>query len=91
MSTTVTEADVARMSDALFIQRGPKASKFWTLLVLAAVIATARIYLGLHGNRDRRDDRRAPDDTDPGNLPGAGPGSTDTTSHEVSGWSRSAP
>jgi uncharacterized hydrophobic protein (TIGR00271 family) len=43
MSTSVTGADVARMSDALFIQRGPKASKFWTLLVLAAVIATAGV------------------------------------------------
>lgn len=29
------------MVDALFIRRGPKSSKFWILLVLAAIIATA--------------------------------------------------
>jgi uncharacterized hydrophobic protein (TIGR00271 family) len=42
----VTAADVARMTDALYIDgpwRGRKSTKFWTLLVLAAVIATAGV------------------------------------------------
>ena len=40
----VLASDVQRMTDALYIDgplRGRKSSKFWILLVLAAVIATA--------------------------------------------------
>lgn len=43
---TVTTADISRMTDALYIDgplRSPKSSKFWILLVLAAVIATAGV------------------------------------------------
>jgi uncharacterized hydrophobic protein (TIGR00271 family) len=43
---TVTTADIERMTDALFIDgpvRGRKSSKFWILLVLAAIIATAGV------------------------------------------------
>lgn len=42
----VTGADVERMADALYIDgpwRGRKSTKFWTLLVLASVIATAGV------------------------------------------------
>lgn len=43
---SVTPIDVDRMVDALFIDgpvRGPKSSKFWILLLLSAVIATAGV------------------------------------------------
>ncbi len=44
---TVTATDIGRMSDALYIFAGPaghrKASKFWVLLVLSAVIASAGV------------------------------------------------
>jgi uncharacterized hydrophobic protein (TIGR00271 family) len=44
--STVLPADIERMTDALFIDgpiRGRKSSKFWILLVLAAIIATAGV------------------------------------------------
>jgi uncharacterized hydrophobic protein (TIGR00271 family) len=46
MPTTVTTEDIERMTDALFIERSwrsPSASRFWVLLVLASVIATAGV------------------------------------------------
>jgi len=46
MPSGVTEADVQRMTDALFIEKSwksPSASRFWVLLVLASVIATAGV------------------------------------------------
>lgn len=46
MPTPVRGDDVARMTDALFIERGwrsPSASRFWVLLTLATVIATAGV------------------------------------------------
>jgi uncharacterized hydrophobic protein (TIGR00271 family) len=46
MPTTVTADDIGRMTDALFIERSwrsPSASKFWVLLVLASIIATAGV------------------------------------------------
>ena len=44
--SAVIPADIERMQDALFIDgpiRGRKSSKFWILLVLAAIIATAGV------------------------------------------------
>jgi uncharacterized hydrophobic protein (TIGR00271 family) len=44
--SAVTLSDVERMTDALFIDgpiRGRKSSKFWILLILAAIIATAGV------------------------------------------------
>jgi uncharacterized hydrophobic protein (TIGR00271 family) len=46
MPTTVTTDDIDRMSDALIIERSmrsPSASRFWVLLVLATIIATAGV------------------------------------------------
>lgn len=46
MPITVTGDDVDRMSEALFIERSwrsPSASRFWVLLVLASIIATAGV------------------------------------------------
>jgi uncharacterized hydrophobic protein (TIGR00271 family) len=46
MPTTVTTEDIDRMTDALFIERSwrsPSASRFWVLLVLATIIATAGV------------------------------------------------
>jgi uncharacterized hydrophobic protein (TIGR00271 family) len=46
MPTTVTADDIDRMTDALFIERSwrsPSASRFWVLLVLATIIATAGV------------------------------------------------
>lgn len=46
MPTPVRADDVTRMSDALFIEKSwksPSASKFWVLLVLATIIATAGV------------------------------------------------
>jgi uncharacterized hydrophobic protein (TIGR00271 family) len=46
METKVTGADVERMAEALFIERSwrsPSASRFWVLLVLASIIATAGV------------------------------------------------
>lgn len=46
MPTTVTTDDIDRMTDALFIERSwrsPSASRFWVLLVLATIIATAGV------------------------------------------------
>jgi uncharacterized hydrophobic protein (TIGR00271 family) len=46
MASPVTGDDVARMSDALFIERAPSspsATRFWVLLVLASIIATAGV------------------------------------------------
>jgi uncharacterized hydrophobic protein (TIGR00271 family) len=46
MPTTVTTEDIDRMTDALFIERSwrsPSASRFWVLLVLASIIATAGV------------------------------------------------
>jgi uncharacterized hydrophobic protein (TIGR00271 family) len=45
-TATVTADDVGRMTEALFIERSwrsPSASKFWVLLVLASIIATAGV------------------------------------------------
>lgn len=44
--STVVPADIERMTDALYIEgpwRSRKSSKFWILLVLAAIIATAGV------------------------------------------------
>ena len=44
MTSTITEVDVERMTSALFIDgpvRGRPSSRFWVLLVLAAIIATS--------------------------------------------------
>lgn len=43
MNSNVTGDDVARMVDALFVRGSQKTSKFWILLVLAAIIATAGV------------------------------------------------
>lgn len=46
MPTTVTADDIDRMTDALIIERSwrsPSASRFWVLLVLASIIATAGV------------------------------------------------
>ena len=46
MPTPVRADDVTRMTDALFIEKSwksPSASKFWVLLVLATIIATAGV------------------------------------------------
>jgi uncharacterized hydrophobic protein (TIGR00271 family) len=46
MASPVTGDDVVRMSDALFIERSPRspsATRFWVLLGLASIIATAGV------------------------------------------------
>ena len=60
----VTGSDVDRMVDRLFLGTPRQRSAFWTLLVLAAIIAVGR-RRRLHRHRHRRHDRRAADDPDP--------------------------
>ena len=55
----------ARRASLLRPDAGRKLSRFWVLLVLAAIIATAGVIARLDCNGDRGDDRRAADDADP--------------------------
>jgi hypothetical protein len=73
----LTNADITRMRDQLFFEgpeRNRRLSRYWLLLPLAAIIASAGGGQRLHGHRDRGHDRGPADDPDPGNRAGRGAG-----------------
>jgi hypothetical protein len=67
--TGLTQADIMQMRDQVFFEgaeRRRRLSRFWILLLLSAMIATAGVVSDSHGHGDRGHDHRAADDPDLG-------------------------